>query len=532
MHYRNTSAAALYERIRTKRRSFELEAEQAAKLTIPSLFTVNGHVEGQRLIKPRNGIGARGVNHMSSRLLMAMLPARASFFRMITDGAADEILKTDEKGKAEVEEALAGMEREVQKSIATSGIRVPAVEAFRQLLVAGNVLTYTPDDSDSMQTWPLKQYVVDRDLADNLTLIVLLEEVSYESLSEELQMFTLMHPSNTIEFGAGLAHEGVVQIYTKVWLNEEDKYETLQEIGGATVPDSGGTFTKEELPYHALRWARVDGENYGRSLVSEYDGTLVDVEILTKALVEGAVAASRVIPLVNPNGALDPEDIDAAENGEAVFGKADDLTFAQLNKFADFKVAREELDEKRRELSAVFLLNVQRSAERVTAEEIRLFADELEASHAGAFTLMASEFQLPLIKRILRRLTKDGIIPGLPKALQGHIKPAVVTGVDALGRSEDLQKINAVFTALAPAIGAQTIQEYANPGTLLKFAIVSAGLDIPGAVKTDEEVEAARAAAQQQALLADMASKAAGPTAAGIAGNPEVAAEVMDQVQG
>ena len=532
------NAAGLYASMKTQRQAFIDEAVESARLTIPSLFPKEGHANGSKIEKPRNGIGARGVNHMASRLLMATLPSRASFFRMIVDGKAEEILGTNEKGKAEVELALADMEREVQKSIATGALRVPAGEGFKQLVVAGNVLEHIPEESEDMQVYPLSQYVVERDLEDNLTLLILCEEVAIASLDAELRVFVedallqaAAAQTDKVSLGAGLGREKTTKVYTKVWLESKDKYAYRQEVAGAIVPKSEGFHTADTLPWRPLRWARVYGEAYGRSLVSEYHGTLLDIEILTKSLVEGAVAAARVIPLVNPSGGLDPEDLNGAENGEAIFGDQGDLTFAQLNKFADFRVAREELEDKRRELSSVFLLNVTRASERTTAEEIRLFADELEASHAGTFTLMASEFQLPLIKRILRRLTKNNVIPGIQKELQGHIKPAIVTGVDALGRSEDMHKLGVVLQMLAGALGSDVLGEYTNPGTIIQYAVTSSGLDIPGAMKTDDEVAAVRKAQQEAAMKQSAIDKATGPAVAGLANNPAAAAELAKTIQ-
>ena len=59
-----------------------------------------------------------------------------------------------------------------------------------------------------------------------------------------------------------------------------------------------------------------------------------------------------------------------------------------------------------RRLGAAFLLNtaVTRDAERVTAQEIRMQAQELESSLGGVYSRLANELQLPLAKRLLQEI--------------------------------------------------------------------------------------------------------------------------------
>ena len=62
-----------------------------------------------------------------------------------------------------------------------------------------------------------------------------------------------------------------------------------------------GRYPLDKLAYIPLRFNRIDGSNYGRSFVEEYLGDLQSLEYLTKAVVEGSAAASKVLFLVSPN---------------------------------------------------------------------------------------------------------------------------------------------------------------------------------------------------------------------------------------
>ena len=69
-----------------------------------------------------------------------------------------------------------------------------------------------------------------------------------------------------------------------------------------------------------------------------------------------------------------------------------------MQKFNDFRVAQESAQKIEERLAAAFLLNssVQRDAERVTAEEVRFMAQELESTLGGVYSVLSQEFQLPL----------------------------------------------------------------------------------------------------------------------------------------
>src|SRR3546814_19943778 len=99
-----------------------------------------------------------------------------------------------------------------------------------------------------------------------------------------------------------------------------------------------------------------------------------------------------------------------------------------------FSVASQVAERLELRLSHAFMLQsgTVRNAERVTAEEIRAMAQELENVLGGVYTVLSAEFQLPLIRRILYVLIRQGEAPELPKS----VVPTVVTGFEAMGRNQ------------------------------------------------------------------------------------------------
>src|SRR5690606_35155338 len=115
---------------------------------------------------PYQSIGARGVNSLSSKLLMSQLPSNTPFFRLkVSD--ADLRLLGNEKERGKAEAGLAIIERTALDEIESQALRVPIYEALRMILVGGNaLLVYLPNGKS--RVFRLDRYVVKRDPMDNL----------------------------------------------------------------------------------------------------------------------------------------------------------------------------------------------------------------------------------------------------------------------------------------------------------------------------------------------------------------------------
>jgi hypothetical protein len=230
----------------------------------------------------------------------------------------------------------------------------------------------------------------------------------------------------------------------------------------------------------------VDGEDYGRAYVEEHMGDLHSLESLTKSLTEAAAAAARIIFLVNPNASVKVKALRDAPNGDFVAGKRDDVQALQVDKFADLRMTSERIQVLEQALAQSFLMtqSVQRNAERVTAEEIRTLTAELEAVLGGVYSLLALELQLPLVSTIIARLESEKKIESLPEG----VKPKILTGVEAMGRSSELQKLQVFLNYLQP-LGAEVIAQTLNVEEYMKRLATATNLDIDGLVKDQQQVQ-------------------------------------------
>jgi hypothetical protein len=272
-------------------------------------------------------------------------------------------------------------------------------------------------------------------------------------------------------------------------------WEVYQEVQGIEIPGTRGKFKEEECPFIPLRFTRVDGEDYGRGYVEEYIGDLRSLEALTKAIVEGAAASSKILFLVKPNGTTKTRTLAESPNGAIVSGDAADVSTLQVQKASDFRVALETARTINERISYAFLMNssVQRQAERVTAEEVRFMAQELESALGGVYSILSQELQMPLIKTIMATLERSGKMPKLPK---GAVKPTIVTGIEALGRGQDLNKLATFLQYLQP-LGAQVIASEMNISDYIDRLGASLGIDTNGLIKSEEQKAQEQAQAMQ-----------------------------------
>ena len=215
---------ARYDRYKGEREEYLRRGREASLFTIPSLLPEQDHSSTSELFTPFQSIGAEGVNNLSSKLLLSLLPPNAPFFRLVVDNAELEALLSEKRSEAE--EGLAKIERMVMQEIEVRGLRVPISEALKQLIVAGNVLIYLPPEGQ-IRVFRLDRYVVKRDSMGNPLEIITKESLSPLSLPERAkEVITDPESENPTKD---------LELYTCVrWTGKN--WKVHQELEGQIVP--------------------------------------------------------------------------------------------------------------------------------------------------------------------------------------------------------------------------------------------------------------------------------------------------------
>lgn len=494
-----------YTKLEAKKEQFVDRGRECSELTIASLLPPEGFSDSSDLYTPYQSVGARGVNNLASKLLLLLLPPNEPFFRLTTSNKINQELAEDEALRTEVERSLAKIEREVMRFIEESALRVSLFEALKHLIVTGNVLVSIPKNNQ-MKIYNINQYCVERDADGNLLKIIIKESISPMALDPEIRELCEIDG----EKGSDL------DLYTKICKELDGNFHVYQCCNDIIIPSSVGKYKEEDLPFMALRMVRVDTEDYGRSYVEEFLGDLKSLEGLSQSLLESSAASAKVVFMVKPNAVTKKRDLVESANGDIITGHREDVSTLQADKQYDLQVVERVINTLNERLAFAFLLQsgVIRDAERVTAEEIRKLANELESSLGGLYSLLSQEFQLPLVNLLMKRLGSNGSIPKLPK---GSISPVIITGVAALGRGNDLAKLRAFLEdvgALAQ-INPQATQML-NINDLIMRIATSHGIDTEGLLIDQETIDAQNQADMQNQMAQTVTQGATPAVASGM----------------
>ena len=488
-----SNAAARYSALEPEKTIYLDRAIECSKYTLPTLITDNDRSTGKnfytKIQTTYQGLGARGVNNLASKLLIALLPPNQAFFRLsVDDIKLQQELENYKELQSQFDQQLSLMERTVMRDIEESGDRTALFEALKHLIIGGNALMYVSETGT--RVYPLKSFVLNRDPEGNVLEVVVREEVSPDILPEGTA-------PRTVEGGF---QDKSTFLYTHIkWDYEKDRCTWQQEAYKKPVGKQGSAEI-EKSPWIPLRMFRVAHESYGRGYCEELLGDLKSLEYLSKAIVEGSAAAAKIIFLCNPNGTTRPDALARAANGSIVAGNPNDVAPLQMQKQADLTVALNTIARIEQRLSFAFLLNsaIQAGAsgrDRVTAEEIRMVAQELEAGLGGVYSVLSVELQLPLVKRKMALMERQKRLPKLPKDV---VKPQITTGLDALGRGNDKAKLIEFLQTLAQTVGPETMSRFVNNRELITRLAAADGLDTYKLIKSEEQLAMEE---QQQAMM-------------------------------
>jgi hypothetical protein len=330
---------------------------------------------------------------------------------------------------------------------------------------------------------------------------IIKETKSISGLSDELA---------EIATKAGCKPEDNVSIYTGIQKVGEDKFLVWQELEDlAYCHVDVGVYMQDELPWIPLTWELARGKDYGTGLVELYSGDFHKMSNLSEAIVDYTTVMTDVKNLVNPAGMTDVDTLTKSPSGAYVHGREEDLYVhqPQVANVTDFLT--NQFDQVARRIGAAFLLNsaVTRDAERVTAQEIRMQALELEGSLGGVYSRLATELQLPLAKRELRNLD----------AVFKDIEPIIVTGLESLSRHSELDNFRAFMQDMVVLSDVpEEVKEWVEFSDVIAMLGAGHGVDYKKFLKDKDVVKAEREARMkaeaQQVGMEEQAKVAAQPT--------------------
>lgn len=489
------TAASRFLALDNKRRSMLTRVEHYSGLTLPYIMPPENYQEGNwELRYDHHSVGAQAVNHLANKIMIGLFQPGFPFFKL----ELDEKLRAELVGQGveakDIDHILAGGERSAIRVMARSGMRPSLFEAVKQLIVTGNALPVFHRKGE-FELVNFRDFVIRRSRTSTVLEIVVRSQTTFGELDADAQ--------------ALLARQGHYDSDAKVkhyyWINRTRKgeYTVSQWVDETRLPAKQFDSKYKDysqLPWQPQAWVLPAGHSYGVGLCEEYVGELTSITEFAESLSDGAALASVWRLLVNPSSAIRPEDVAEGENGDALPGDQNAITIMSAEVGQNMSVVNSVMQDCIQRLSRGFLLmsSVTRDAERVTAAEIRTLANELETGLGGVYTRLATSFQSPLARYLLRQAEIS--IEGT------KIEPVIVTGFDALSRAAELERVQlflqdvAGITSMPPEV-----TDWLKIGPILKALAANRHLDASEYVNDPEQVEEVRVQREQQMLAQQQA---------------------------
>lgn len=469
-------------------------ARQYSLLSIPAVQPPESFNPDEILGSSYQSLGARIVINAEGKLMLALFtPGSPWYRRVLAPGVRyDPNLSADDL--AFIDQKLYIQELQIQSALDTSNYRNMMRHAIRQELVTGSSCIEITDDF-GFKVHRLDNYVVRRDADSKVKYTIVCEKIDPLSLSEddfaksELRM---------AEFANKPYKDRLVKVYTKAERQKSGGWVVSEEVNGNVIRQRQQPYS----PFLVGAYDLIPGEHYGRGFVEcNLSGDLRSYNGATKGLVEGLAAMTRLLVGIDPMAKITPDELERAPNGH-VFntqvrdGTVQGIGFVKTDKYQDLAFARSLREDIKGELSAAGLLEteLQPTGERVTATQVMRVAREVSDAMGSIYVNIADDLQRPLLEYTIWHLEREKVLVPLPK---GSTSIQIITGVEALTRQQELERLNVAISGLA-ALGQEAMSRI-NIGTLVDRMMYALGIDTVGLVKSEEQV---RAEIEQQMVAA------------------------------
>jgi hypothetical protein len=425
--------------------------------------------------------------------MMAMFAPTRPFAKLKAGKKA--LAQTNQLGLTEIQlnSILAKGERDAVAALDDKGQRPKLFQTCRHLVVAGNCLLIL--EKDSLRVLGIRKYVVKRNIKGEVLHLVIKEEVRFDELDQKIVELHRQH----------YADDHTCAYYKWIKREANGSYTMSQWLDEKRLPkEFNGRWPADRLPYLALTWDLADESDYGTGLVEEYVGDFEACSVLSESTVDGAVLGTEYRMMVNPTGVTSVDDLKNSENGDYIAGLPADVAPTTGGNPKAIEIAEMINGKYEKRIARGFLMGsaVIRDAERVTTEEVRLTANELETAYGGVYSTLAASLQKPVARWLFDQIELD--------VKEADLDVTIVTGLDALSRHGDLENFRlamgdmAAVTSVPHELAARMKWE-----DVAAFVGQGRGVDLAKFIMTDAEYGKKQKAQQAAALAQQIATPVA-----------------------
>lgn len=489
-----------------------------ADLVSPATFPPEQWQNGDPLVVLNQSVNAYAVNTLSSKMMLGAFPPGLPGWKSTPiEHKLDADIEQDPQLYSEVTYALSRRDEAHRNRLEATNCRTAITLYYKLLLLTGNALVLWTD-IDTPIIHNMHNYVVKRDAGGTPIVVVLKESVSKMVADEDVVEAAEAHRAQNHQASASIWDEEITIYHVQKLVTEGGKkrYVYWQEVeGGYVVPDTEAWTDFDTPTMYAGGMIPVYGANWFLPYCIDYEGDMQAVENFSASLQDGAAAAARFLILVDPNGVTDINDVLRADNLDVIPGREQDVRTLRSDKGGDLAVTAQEMEKAVRRLGQAFLMfsAIQRQGERVTAEEWRILASEIDQAMGGLYSQVSQTSQRYFVLRfIFLHQEADKSIGKLP---EGLVQVAVVTGIDSLGQSSEGTRLESFMGKANNALSNQALEKYIHVDDFLRRLAATENVKAEGLVKNADTRAQEADAAKQDAMQQTLIDKATGPLASG-----------------
>lgn len=480
-----------YRNLDGMRQSFLQRCEQYALWTLPAKFPKNYNTDSDDLRIDFQTTGARGTNNLMNKVMLALFAPSRPFFKPVL--SVEDADKAAEAGfdAATITVVMSEIAKRGMRALELMGARNVLVETIAQLIITGNALLEFDKSRGRFVLHTLRRYAVKRNCDGDILYFIMCERAELDNLPEPVQRaYRSTFPQAKGDTEVDLYTQWTYDGEAEVWRLKQ----SVEDID--CTPERAPQYKDDVFPFRVLTWSLAPGRNYGTGLVEEAAGALLGLSTLSAALVPGLTEMCRIVHFLNPASPTDATEFEQALSGAVLPGVGDDVTTPDMGgKARDYATVNMQMEAYKQELAAIFLMTtaVIRNAERVTAEEIRLVANELETGLGGVYSRLSTDLQ-PWLARISLDIVDNGKFQGMPV----H----VLTGMDALSASGDLDNMRGFIADMSNLQNLpEPVQQAINWDGFIK--LLSGLHNVSSSTLLKSQAQVAQDQAQQQQAAID-----------------------------
>jgi len=407
-----------------------------------------------------------------------------------------------EEGAAQMAEIVrsstARIEETAMRKLKMTAYRPMAVMAIKHLIISGNAMIKRMKDGTRV-VYGVRDFCIRRDLGGHMQEAILRDTKKFGNLGEAVQQELIKSGLRDYLDETDVVLYSHYKLVGNRW--------TFQQAADNVMLAGPRFYNKTDMPLLPLTWSLARGEDYGRGLIEDNAIAFHNLDVLTAAMIDLMAAIADIKFLVRTGSTLDVAHLNQSARGSYHQGNEGDITVPEIGKRGDISVMMQAIEKWERDLSQAFLLNSAstRDAERVTAEEIRLNARELESGFGGLYSKLALEWQQHEGEYAISQVD-------IKKTLGADadlFEVIVVTGLESLSREGQLDALRLAIGDLQMLEAVpDEIRGTINPLAFASFIFTNRGVKLKEFMYTQAQMDAneKKAMAQQQALMDQQAS--------------------------